>query len=98
MFHLLSKYIRTKIYRNISLNNRLSDHKPQLLNLHNYIAPTQQFTSCYVRNVNGFTVDGLQSKLNTETLEGIFKVFDTNVRLHLATFLTSIKNCLCVFQ
>ena len=36
----------------------LSDHKPQLLKLHNYIAPTQQFTSCYVRNIISFTVDG----------------------------------------
>jgi len=89
VFHLLSKYIRTKIYRTISLNILLcglSDHKPQLLKLHNYIAPTQQFTSCYVRNINSFTVDGFKSELNTETLEGIFKGFDTNVRLHLATF------------
>ena len=82
VFRLLSKYIRIKIYRNISLNivlYVLSDHKSQLLQLHNHIAPIQQFTSCYVRNINSFTVGGLQSELNTQNLEGIFEGFDTNV-------------------
>ena len=82
VFRLLSKYIRTKIYRIISLNIVLyvpSDHKSQLLQLHNHIAPIQQFTSCCVRNINSFTVDGLQSELNTEMWEGIFGGFDSNV-------------------
>jgi hypothetical protein len=59
------------MYGNISLHIvlcGLSDHTSQLLKLHNHIAPTQQFTSCYVRNINSFTVDGFQSKLNTEIL------------------------------
>jgi len=42
------------------LNNVLygmSDHKVQLLKLQCYIAPVQEFTSCYVRNINSFIVD-----------------------------------------
>jgi len=41
VFHLLYKSIKTKIYRIISLNiflYALSDHKAELLKLHNYIA------------------------------------------------------------
>jgi len=73
----------------------LSDHKPQLLKLHNHIAPTQQFTSCYVRNINNFTVDGFQPKLNTESWEDFFK--DLTQMLYLATFKTLIK-FLCTFH
>ena len=67
------KRIKTKIYRTTEyFLCWLSDHKPQLLKLDNYIAPTQQFASCYVRNINSFTVDEFQSKSNTEILEGTF--------------------------
>jgi len=63
----VSKFVMTKIYRYISLNivlYALSEHKPQLQKLDNHISPTQQFTACYVRNINSFTVDGFQFKLN----------------------------------
>ena len=42
-----------------SLNNGLSDHKAQLVILENVIAPIQEFTFCYVRNINRFTIDAL---------------------------------------
>ena len=79
---MLSSSIRTKIYRTISLNivlYGLSYQDAQLLKLQNYIAPTQQVTFCYVRNINSFTIDEFQSKLNTESWEDIFEGFDTNV-------------------
>jgi hypothetical protein len=33
----------------------------------------QEFTSCYVRNIDSFTVDEFQSKLSTESWEDIFR-------------------------
>jgi len=45
----------------------MSDHNAQLLILENVIAPIQGFTSCYVRNINSFTIDEFQSKLSTES-------------------------------
>jgi len=57
----------------------LSDHDAQLLKLKSVIAPMQEFTSCYVRNLNSFTVDEFQSKLFTEIWEDIFEGCDRNV-------------------
>ena len=48
-------------------------------NITNHIASTQQFISSYVRNINSFTVDEFQYKLNTESWENIFEGFDTNI-------------------
>jgi hypothetical protein len=53
-------------------------------------------TSFYVRNINSFTVDELQSELNTEIWEGIFGGFDTNFRVR--NILTVIKKFLCMFH
>ena len=85
VFHLLSKSIKTKIYRTISLNivlYGLSNHNAQLLKLHNYFAPVPEFTSRYVRNINSFTVNEFQSKLSTGSWEDIFEGFDTNVKFN----------------
>jgi len=60
----------------------LSDHDAQLLKLDNHIAPIQEFTSCCVRNINSFTRDEFQSKLNTGSWENIFEGFDTNVKFN----------------
>jgi len=73
----------------------MSDHSTHLLKLHNYIAPTQQFTSSYVRNINSFTVDGFQSKFNTKIWEGIFEGFDENVTF--SNILNTCLNFLCTF-
>jgi hypothetical protein len=61
------------------LVNGLSDHDTQLIQLQNITAPSQQFTSCYVRDINSFTIDEFQSKLSTESWEDIFDGSDTNV-------------------
>jgi len=63
--------------------------KAQLLKSQTHITPTQQFTSCYVRNINSFTVDKLKSKLNTEIWQDMFERFDTNVAF--SSFITCIK-------
>jgi len=39
----------------------------------------QEFTSCYARNINNFTIDEFQSKLSTESWEDIFEGSDTHV-------------------
>jgi len=57
----------------------LSDHDAQLLKLESLIAPIQEFTSCYVRNLNSFTIDEFQSKLCAEIWEDIFEGSDRNV-------------------
>jgi len=64
------------LLRNFTVNsiiNRLSDHDIQLLKVENVTAPIQGFTSCYVRNINSFTIDEFQSKLTTESWEEIFE-------------------------
>ena len=56
--------------RNFTINpliSGLSDHDVQLLISENIIAPIQEFTSCYVRNINSFTIDEFQSKLSAES-------------------------------
>jgi len=74
----------------------LSDHNAQLLILENVIAPIQQFTSCYVRNTNSFTIYEFQSKLSIESWEDIFEGSDTNVIFN--NFLNfTLKNLLCLF-
>jgi len=68
--------------RNFTRNpliNGLSDHDTQLLKLENISALIQEFTSCYVRDINSFTVDEFQSKLQTKSWENIFEESDTNV-------------------
>jgi len=68
--------------RNFTINpliNGLSDHNAQLLLIIKVIAPAQKFTSCYIRNINSFTTDEFQSKLNTESWEDIFERSDANV-------------------
>jgi len=60
----------------------LSDQDAQLLKLRNYNAPIPQYTSCYVRNINSFTIDKFQSKLYTEIWEDILDGFDTNVKFN----------------
>jgi hypothetical protein len=57
----------------------MSDHNVQLLVLENVIAPIQESTSCYVGNIDSFTIDEFQSKLNTESWENIFEGSDTHV-------------------
>jgi hypothetical protein len=62
--------------RNFTINpliNGLSDHDMQLLTLENIIAPMQEFTSCYVRNINSPTICEFQCKLSTESWEDIFE-------------------------
>ena len=59
--------------------NGLSDHNTQLLKLEYVIAPLQEFTSYYVRNINSFSIDEFQSKMFTESWEDIFEGSDTNV-------------------
>jgi hypothetical protein len=100
VFHLLSRSVNNKIYRIISPNivlYQLSDHNTQLHKSHSYIAPVQQFTSCYVRNINSLTVDEFQSKWSTESLEGIFEGFDTNVTFNnfLKVYLKFFYACFC---
>jgi hypothetical protein len=67
------------IFLDLSLNftinpliSGMSDHSAQLLILENVTALLQEFTSCYVRNINSFTIDEFQSKLSTESWEDIF--------------------------
>ena len=70
------------ISRNFTINsliNGFSNHDPQLIILENIIANTQEFTFCYVRNINSFTIDEFQYKLITECWEDIFEGYDTNV-------------------
>jgi hypothetical protein len=57
----------------------MSDHDAQLLILEKITAPIQEFTPCYVGNINSFNVDESQSKLTTENLEDISERSDTNV-------------------
>jgi len=59
--------------------NWLSDHDTQLLISEDVIAPIQQFTCCYVRNINSFTIYEFQSILSMESWEDIFEGSDTNV-------------------
>jgi len=56
----------------------LSDHTTQLIKRENIITSTQEFTSCYVRNINSFTIDEFQTKLSTESWEDNLKD-DSNV-------------------
>ena len=44
----------------------LSDHDAPLLIIENVIAPIQEFTSCYVRNINSLTIYEFQLKLSVE--------------------------------
>ena len=55
------------------------DHDVQLLKLENIIAPIQEFTSCYVRNINRFAMDEFQSKLSAKRWEDVFEGSDTTV-------------------
>jgi hypothetical protein len=55
----------------------LSVHVVELLNLENVIAFVKEFTSCYVKSMNGFTKDEFQSQLSTESWEDIFEGSDT---------------------
>jgi hypothetical protein len=67
--------------QNFTINpliNGLSDHDIQLLKLENISTPIQEFASCYVRDINSFTVDEFQSKLRTKIWENIFEESDTN--------------------
>jgi hypothetical protein len=62
--------------RNFTINpliSGLSYHNSQLLKSENITAPIQEFTSCYVRNINSFTVDEFQSTLSTESWVDIFE-------------------------
>ena len=98
VFRLLSKIVKTKIYSIICLNIilcGLSDHKTQVLKLQSYIAPIQEFTSCYVRNINSFTIDEFQytRKLNTEIWENIFEGFHTNITFKIFKFYQSFFEC-----
>jgi hypothetical protein len=61
------------------LINGLSDHDTQLIKLQNIIAPIQEFTSCYIRNISSFTIDEFQSELSAEIWEDIFEESDSNV-------------------
>ena len=74
--------------RNFNINpiiNGLSDHEAQLLKLENFIAYIQEFTSCYVTNINIFTVDEFQSKLSTESWVDIFEhISYLKIFLHLS--------------
>jgi len=66
--------------RNFTTNpftNGLSDHDTQLLKLVDIIAPMQEFTSCYVRNINSSTIYEYQCKLRLESWEDIFEGSDT---------------------
>ena len=63
----------------IPIINWLSEHNAQLLILENVIAPIQEFTSCYVINVNSLTIYEFQSKLSMESWDDIFEGSDTNV-------------------
>jgi hypothetical protein len=64
------------------LINGLSDHSTQLIRLEHVNAPIQEFTSCYVRIINSFTINALQSTVSTE------KIFlnDLIQMLYLTTF------------
>ena len=82
------------------LINWFSDHSAQLLKLENISAPIQEFTSCYVRDINSFTIHEFQSKLSTERWEDIFEGSDTNIIFNnflniqikiFYTFFTKIK-------
>ena len=72
-FIAISRYFTIK-----PSSNGLSGHDAQVLKL-DVIVAIQEFTSCYVRNINSFTVDEFQSKLSTENWEDIFVGSDTNV-------------------
>ena len=51
--------ISIDLSRNFTINpliNGLSDHDAQLLKTENIIAPMQEFTSCYVTNINSSTI------------------------------------------
>jgi len=53
--------------RNFTINpliNGLSDRDAQLLKIANIIAPMQEFTSCYVTNINISTIYEFQYKLS----------------------------------
>jgi hypothetical protein len=71
----------------------LSYHDAQLQKLQNITAPILEFTSCYARSTNSFTVDEFQSKLSTESWDDIFEGSDTNVtfnnflNIHLKMFM-----------
>ena len=57
----------------------MSVHVVELLKLENVIALVKEFTSCYVRSMNGITKDEFQSQLSAEGWEDIFEGSDTNV-------------------
>jgi hypothetical protein len=101
MFQLLLLITFLLIYENIvSINpliSGLSDRDAPLLILEYIIAPIQEFTSCSVKNINGFTIDEFQSKLTTESWEDICEGCDTNVIFN-NFFKYSLKNCLCMFH
>ena len=80
-----------------SVINGLSDHDNRLLILESIIAPMQEFTPCFVRNINSFTINEFQSKLITESWEDIFEGSDTNVIFNNFS-LYSLKNCLFMFH
>ena len=71
--------------RNFTTNpliSGLSDHNTQLLKSQNITATIQECTSCYVLNINSFTVDEFQSILSTKSWEDIFEGSDTNFVLN----------------
>jgi hypothetical protein len=66
----------TFLSRNFSINpiiNELSDLNAQLLKSDNIIAPIQELTSCYVRNINSSTIYEFQCKLSMEIWKDIFE-------------------------
>jgi len=65
---------------------KLSDNDTQLLKLENVTAPIQEFTSCYVRKIESFTIDEFYSKLSTESWVDIFE------------HVSYLKNYLCMFH
>jgi hypothetical protein len=72
--------------RNFTINlliNGLPDHDGQLLVLENVIAPTQEFTPCYVRNINSSTIYEFQCNLSMGSWEDIFEGSDTNVMFNI---------------
>ena len=68
----------------------------------------QEFTSCYVRNINSSTIYEYQSKLNLESWEDIFEGSDTNVifnnflniylKIFNACFTKSKRNSACRYN
>jgi len=69
-YYKLAAKFCTHQYKNRGVH---TDHDAQLLKLENVTAPIQEFTSCYVKKINSFTIDEFQSKLSTESWVDIFE-------------------------